>query len=158
MKGKEIIVDILTVANSISVAGKELLSDVLEKYSISFKEYYILRHLEKNPGETQYNILKYTMLTKSRANQIVSKLEKMGYLNKKTVMVGSLLKKPLYLTELGEKIVIDGVEEIYKNTMKDMTKEEKFEYTMYRNKMVEILLNMGLILGTKTPKYLKEKL
>lgn len=157
MEDKEIIVDILTVANAISMAGKELLNDVLEKYSISFKEYYILRHLEKNPGETQYNLLKYTILTKSRANQIVSKLEKMGYLEKKTEMVGSLLKKPLYLTESGEKIVVEGVKEIYADTIKNMTGEEKFEYGIYRNKMVEILMSMRLTLGTKTPEYLKEK-
>jgi len=157
LKEKEIIVDVLTVANAISMAGKELLNDVLEKYSISFKEYYMLRHLEKNPGETQYNLLKYTMLTKSRANQIVSKLEKMGYLVKKTEMVGSLLKKPLYLTESGEKIVADGVEEIYENTIKNLSEEEKFKYELYRSKMVEILMNMGLTLGTMTPEYLQEK-
>ncbi|MEI6857616.1 helix-turn-helix domain-containing protein [Psychrilyobacter sp.] len=157
MEGKEIIVDILTVANAISMAGKELLNDVLEKHNISFKEYYILRHLEKNPGETQYNLLKYTMLSKSRANQIVSKLEKMGYLEKKIEMVGALLKKPLYLTKSGEKVVIEGVKEIYTNTIENMTGEEKFEYGMYRNKMVEILMNMRLTLGITTPEYLKEK-
>ncbi|MCS5421639.1 MULTISPECIES: MarR family winged helix-turn-helix transcriptional regulator [Psychrilyobacter] len=157
MEDKEIIIDILTVANAISMAGKELLNGVLEKYNISFKEYYMLRHLEKSPGETQYNLLKYTMLTKSRANQIVGKLEKMGYLEKKIEMVGSLVKKPLYLTESGEKIVIEGVKEIYADTIKNMTGEEKFEYEIYRNKMVEILMDMRLTLGTKTPEYLKEK-
>ena len=156
MENKEIIIDVLTVANAISMAGKELLNDVVEKYNISYKEYYLLRHLEKKPGETQYNLLKYTMLTKSRANQIVSKLEKMGYLEKKTEMVGSLLKKPLYLTESGKKIVVDGVEEIYANTIKNLSEEEKLEYKIYRSKMVEILVNMRLTLGTMTPEYLKE--
>jgi len=156
LENKEIIIDVLTVANAISMAGKELLNDVVEKYNISYKEYYLLRHLEKKPGETQYNLLKYTMLTKSRANQIVSKLEKMGYLEKKTEMVGSLLKKPLYLTESGKKIVVDGVEEIYANTIKNLSEEEKLEYKIYRSKMVEILVNMRLTLGTMTPEYLKE--
>jgi DNA-binding MarR family transcriptional regulator len=157
LEDKEIIVDILTAAHAISKAGKELLNDVMEKYNISYIEYYMLRHLEKNPGETQYNLLKYIMQTKSRTNQVVSKLEKMGYLEKKTEMVGSLLKKPLYLTESGGKIVAEGVEDIYANTIKDMTEEEKLKYEMYRNEMVEILLNMRLTLGTKTPEYLKEK-
>lgn len=157
LEEKEIIVDILTVANAISKAGKELLNDVLEKYNISFVEYYMLRHLEKNPGETQYNLLKYTVLTKSRANQIVSKLEKMGYLEKRTEMVGSLLKKPLYLTESGKKIVVEGVEDIYDNTIKNLSDEEKFKYELYRTKMVEILMNMRLTLGTMTPEYLKKK-
>jgi len=156
LENKEIIIDVLTIANAISMAGKELLNDVVEKYNISYKEYYLLRHLEKNPGETQYNLLKYTMLTKSRANQIVSKLEKMGYLEKKTEMVGALLKKPLYLTESGKKIVADGVEEIYANTIKNLSEEEKLEYKIYRSKMVEILVNMRLTLGTMTPEYLKE--
>ena len=156
MEEKEIIVDILTVANAISRAGKELLNDVLEKYNISFAEYYMLRHLEKNPGETQYNLLKYSMLTKSRANQIVSKLEKMGYLEKKVEMIGSLLKKPLYLTESGEKIVAEGVKDIYDNTIKNMDEEEKFKYELYRTKMVEILVNMRLTLGAMTPEYLKK--
>ncbi|MGB6127125.1 MAG: MarR family transcriptional regulator [Psychrilyobacter sp.] len=156
MEKKEIIIDVLTVANAISMAGKELLNDVLEKHNISYKEYYLLRHLEKSPGETQYNLLKYTTLTKSRANQIVSKLEKMGYLEKKIEMVGSLLKKPLYLTESGKKIVIDGVEEIYANTIKDLSEEEKLEYKTYRSKMIEILVNMRLTLGTMKPEYLKE--
>ena len=156
MENKEIIVDVLTVANAISMAGKELLNDVVEKYNISYKEYYLLRHLEKNPGETQYNLLKYTMLTKSRANQIVSKLEKMGYLEKKTEMIGSLLKKPLYLTESGKKIVEEGLNDIYENTIKNLSEEEKFQYKIYRSKMVEILMNMRLTLGTMTPEYLKE--
>jgi len=156
LENKEIIVDVLTVANAISMAGKELLNDVVEKYNISYKEYYLLRHLEKNPGETQYNLLKYTMLTKSRANQIVSKLEKMGYLEKKTEMIGSLLKKPLYLTESGKKIVEEGLNDIYENTIKNLSEEEKFQYKIYRSKMVEILMNMRLTLGTMTPEYLKE--
>ncbi|UUV18441.1 MarR family transcriptional regulator [Fusobacteria bacterium ZRK30] len=90
MENKEIIVDVLTVANIISMAGKELLGNVVENYNVNQNEYYLLRYLEKNPGEIQYNFLKYTTLTKSRINQIVSKLEKMGYLEKKSEMTGGL--------------------------------------------------------------------
>lgn len=156
MEEKEIIVDLLMVANAISITGKQLLNNVTEKYNISCKEYYLLRHLEKNPGETQYNFLKYTTLTKSRANQIVSKLEKMGYLEKKIEMVGMLLKKPLYLTKLGEKIVEEGIEKIYEGTIKNLNDEEKIKYKIYRSKIIEILVDMKFTLGTITPEYLKK--
>lgn len=157
MENRDIIVDILTVANTISMAGKELLNGVVVKYNITYKEYYLLRHLDKNPGETQYNLLKYTMLTKSRANQIVSKLEKMGYLEKKIEMTGSLLKKPLYLTELGKKIIEEGVEEIYISTIKNLSEEEKLKYKIYRNKMAEILKEMDFFLGISIPEFLQKK-
>jgi DNA-binding MarR family transcriptional regulator len=156
LEEKEIIVDLLTVANVISITGKKLLNNVTEKYNISCKEYYLLRHLEKNPGETQYNFLKYTTLTKSRANQIVTKLEKMGYLGKKIEMVGMLLKKPLYLTELGKKVVEEGVENTYKYTIKNLSGEEKLKYEMHRSKMIKILRDMKFTLGTMTPEYLKK--
>ena len=157
MENKEVMMDILTVAHSISRAGKELLNSILEKYNISYMEYGILRHIEKTPGETQYNFLKYMMLTKSRANQIVSKLEAMGYLQKKIEMVGSLLKKPLYITELGEKIVREGVEDVYQLTIEDLTLEEKLKYEVYKVKMVEILVNIKSTLKVKTPEFLEKK-
>ena len=156
MEEKEIIVDLLTVANAISITGKKLLYNITEKYNISYKEYYVLRHLEKNPGETQYNFLKYTTLTKSRANQIVTKLEKMGYLEKKIEMAGMLLKKPLYLTELGKKIVKEGIENTYKDTIKNLSEEEKLKYEIYRSNMIEILMDMKFTLEIMTPEYLKK--
>lgn len=156
MEEKDIVVDLLTVAHAISIIGKKLLKNILEKYNISYKEYYLLRHLEKIPGETQYNILKYTTLTKSRANQIVTKLEKMGYLEKKVEMVGLLLKKPLYLTKLGEKIVEEGRATIYEETIKNLSSEEKLKYKLYRSKIIEILVDMKFNLGSITPEYLKE--
>ncbi|WP_028857176.1 MarR family transcriptional regulator [Psychrilyobacter atlanticus] len=157
MENKEIIIDVLTVANILSMAGKELLCNVVENYNVNQNEYYLLRYLEKNPGEIQYNFLKFTTLTKSRINQIVSKLEKMGYLEKKSEMTGGLLKKPLYLTKLGEMVVKEGVEKIYDNTIKNFNEKEIFQYETYRNEMVEILTNMKLIFGIRTPKYLEEK-
>lgn len=156
MEEKEIMVDLLTVANAISMAGKKLLKSVTEKYNISCKEYYLLHHLKKNPGETQYSLLKYTTLTKSRANQIVTKLEKMGYLEKKVKMIGLLLKKPLYLTELGKEIVEEGTENIYGDTIKNLSEKEKLKYKIYRSKIIEILINMKFTLGTMTPEYLKK--
>ena len=156
MEEKDIVVDLLTVANAISITGKKLLKNVVEKYNISYKEYYLLRHLEKIPGETQYNILKYTTLTKSRTNQIVTKLEKMGYLEKKVEMAGLLLKKPLYLTKLGKRIVEEGRENIYKDTIKNISDEEKLKYKLHRSKIIEILVDMKFTLRSITPEYLKK--
>uniref|UniRef100_A0A6A7GEW5 MarR family transcriptional regulator n=1 Tax=Hirondellea gigas TaxID=1518452 RepID=A0A6A7GEW5_9CRUS len=145
----------LILASAITRAGKKLINEILEDYNISYIDYHLLYFLEKNPGETQYNILKSTLQTKSRINQLIRKLENLGYLEKKAVLVGALLKKPLYLTESGKEIVSKGRDIIYSHTLEKLTKEERESYKKYNEKMVEILINMRGSLGVKIPEFYK---
>jgi DNA-binding MarR family transcriptional regulator len=138
-------------ANAVSRAGKEIMSKVLTKYSINLVEYYILYYLEKNPGSTQYILLKYTTQTKSRVNQVITKLEKKGYVKKKLELVGSLLKKPLYNTELGNQIVQEGLELMHSNTVDKLTPEEREKYELYNREMLKILSMMITDLKVEVP-------
>ncbi|UUV18440.1 hypothetical protein NRK67_14270 [Fusobacteria bacterium ZRK30] len=54
-------------------------------------------------------------------------------------------------------VVKEGIEKIYDNTIKNFNEKKIFQYETYRNEMVEILTNMKLIFGIRTPKYLEEK-
>jgi DNA-binding MarR family transcriptional regulator len=141
------------IASSISRIGKESLNETLKKYSIGTIEYYILYYLEKSPGSTQYNLLKYTMQTKSRVNQIVTKLEKMGYVNKKVEIVGSLLKKPIYNTDLGSRVVEAGIESMYSNIIENLTEEEREKYIKYNKEMKNILAKMVKELKVEVPEF-----
>jgi DNA-binding MarR family transcriptional regulator len=127
------------LATAIARAGRESINTFLEKYNINTVEYYILYFLQKKPGSTQYQILKYTMQTKSRINQIITKLESMGYLEKKVELVGSLLKKPLYNTEEGDKIVALGIKLINENIMDHLAPNKREKYDEYNKILFEIL-------------------
>ena len=141
------------IASSISRIGKESLNKVLKKYKISLGEYYVLYYLEKMPGSTQYNILTYTMQTKSRLNQMISKLEKMGLLKKNVEIVGSLLKKPVYNTELGSRVVEAGIEGMYSHMVENLTEEETEKYLKYNEDMKKILSKMIRELKVEIPEF-----
>ncbi len=151
MNDHELIMKSFIFANAVSRAGREIMSEVLAKYSINLVEYYILYYLEKNPGSTQYNLLRYTTQTKSRLNQVVSKLEKKGYVKKKLELVGSLLKKPLYNTELGDQIVREGLDLMHSNTLDKLTPEERDRYELYNKEMLKILAMMISDLEVEIP-------
>lgn len=155
MEDRELIMKTLVLASAITRTGKELVNEILESYNISYIEYHLLYYLEKNPGKTQYDILKSTLQTKSRINQLIKKLEDLGYLEKKVEVVGALLKKPLYLTKTGMEIVIEGREMVYSSTLKKLKKGERKKYKKYNEQMAEILINMRDSLGVKIPEFYK---
>lgn len=153
MDNNETIMKSFIYASAISRVGKAAISELLEKYAINSIEYYMLYYLEKKPGSTQYNLLKYTMQSKSRISQIINKLEKMGYIKKDLELVGLLLKKPLYITELGSEIVAEGIEAMYANTVAKLPPTERKKYNKYNDEMLKILRVMSANLDVEVPDF-----
>ncbi len=109
MEYESIYIDELERANVFIREGKDRLKEILKENKISYLDYFFLYYIYKNPGETQYNIIKKILLDKPRANQITSKLVSLEYIEKKEEESKGIIKKPLYVTQIGKEVVISGL-------------------------------------------------
>lgn len=109
--------------------------EALGRDKMDVKSFFVLSAVDEIPHPAE--LARYLMMPKPTITFIIKKLEKLGYLKRKTVK-GDLRKFEMVLTPLGRSVQERGrktVSDALENSLNKLTKKERENYLSYLLKM-----------------------